>query len=112
MWTCDGTWSTRGAKLRIEVTLARTSRSATPWAAQQVADLLVQAGVTSILNFAPRVLTVPAQVHLRYVDLSIELQVLGFYRARREGPDERKAVDSGQVPLIRSIGLSTSSDLG
>src|SRR5580658_9917969 len=50
---------------------------ATPgWAAQQVADLLVQAGVTSILNFAPRVLTVPAHVHLRYVDLSIELQVL------------------------------------
>jgi redox-sensing transcriptional repressor len=81
------------------------------WAAQQVADLLVQAGVTSILNFAPRVLAVPAQVHLRYVDLSIELQVLGFYRSRREGPGERRAVDSGQVPLIRSIGLSAPSEL-
>ena len=33
---------------------------ATPgWAAQSVADLLVRAGVTSLLNFAPRVLSVP-----------------------------------------------------
>ena len=29
------------------------------WAAQGVADLLVRAGVTSLLNFAPRVLNVP-----------------------------------------------------
>ena len=54
------------------------------WAAQGVADLLVRAGVTSLLNFAPRVLDVPPTVHLRYVDLSIELQVLGFYRARQD----------------------------
>jgi redox-sensing transcriptional repressor len=81
------------------------------WAAQQVADLLVQVGVTSLLNFAPRVLVVPPQVHLRYVDLSIELQVLGFYRARGEGEKARPATDTGQVPLIRSVGLSASSDL-
>jgi redox-sensing transcriptional repressor len=81
------------------------------WAAQQVADLLIQAGVTSLLNFAPRVLTVPPQVHLRYVDLSIELQVLGFYRARHDGERAHPAVDTGEVPLIRSVGLSASSDL-
>ena len=57
------------------------------WVAQKVADTLVEVGVTSLLNFAPRVLIVPAHVHLRYVDLSIELQVLGFYRARRDGPE-------------------------
>jgi redox-sensing transcriptional repressor len=86
---------------------------ATPgWAAQQVADILVGVGVTSLLNFAPRVLTVPPQVHLRYVDLSIELQVLGFYRARQSGPDQRVAVGSEDVPLLRSIGLSAPSDLG
>jgi redox-sensing transcriptional repressor len=86
---------------------------ATPgWAGQQVADMLIQVGVTSLLNFAPRVLNVPAHVHLRYVDLSIELQVLGFYRARNEGPDQRAAADSGQVPLIRSVGLSASTELG
>ena len=61
---------------------------------------------------APRVLVVPSHVHLRYVDLSIELQVLGFYRARQSGPDQRVAVDSGDVPLLRSVGLSASSDVG
>ncbi len=86
---------------------------ATPgWAAQQVADLLVEVGVTSLLNFAPRVLAVPPQVHLRYVDLSIELQVLGFYRARHDGERRQAAADTGQVPLIRSVGLSASPDLG
>ncbi len=75
------------------------------WAAQQVADLLVKVGVTSLLNFAPRVLTVPSHVHLRYVDLSIELQVLGFYRARLTG-EGTQAADTGEVPLIRSVGLS------
>lgn len=59
---------------------------ATPSAgAQRVADLLVSAGVTSILNFAPAVLSVPDHVHLRQVDLSVELQILSFYRQRRRG---------------------------
>jgi redox-sensing transcriptional repressor len=81
------------------------------WAAQQVADLLVQVGVTSLLNFAPRVLAVPGQVHLRYVDLSIELQVLGFYRARHDEGGRQVAVDTGEVPLLRSVGLSAPTDL-
>jgi redox-sensing transcriptional repressor len=50
--------------------------------AQQVADCLVDAGVTSILNFAPAVLSVPEGVTLRKVDLSIELQILSFYQQR------------------------------
>jgi len=54
-------------------------------AAQDVADRLVQAGVTSILNFAPAVITVPPDVSLRKVDLSIELQILSFYQQRRAG---------------------------
>ncbi|MHB8670042.1 MAG: redox-sensing transcriptional repressor Rex [Acidimicrobiales bacterium] len=54
-------------------------------AAQDVADRLVEAGVTSILNFAPVVLSVPPGVSLRKVDLSIELQILSFYQQRREG---------------------------
>src|SRR5580700_4684840 len=44
-----------------------------PQAAQAVADRLVASGVTSILNFAPVVVTVPDGVDLRKVDLSIEL---------------------------------------
>ena len=52
-------------------------------AAQDVADRLVTAGVGSILNFAPVVLTVPPHVSVRKVDLSIELQILSFYQQRR-----------------------------
>ena len=56
--------------------------------AQQVADHLVDAGVLSILNFAPAVITVPERVSLRKVDLSIELQILSFYSQRMAaGPD-------------------------
>ena len=54
-------------------------------AAQDVADLLVEAGVTSILNFAPAVLTVPEGVSLRKVDLAVELQILSFHQQRRAG---------------------------
>jgi redox-sensing transcriptional repressor len=43
---------------------------------------LVAAGVRSILNFAPTVLTVPEKIHLRQVDLSVELQILAFYEQR------------------------------
>jgi redox-sensing transcriptional repressor len=52
-------------------------------AAQDVADRLVAAGVTSILNFAPATVSVPRNVSLRKVDLSIELQILSFYQQRR-----------------------------
>ncbi len=52
-------------------------------AAQGVCDRLVAAGVTSILNFAPLVLTVPEGVDVRKVDLSIELQILAFHAQRR-----------------------------
>jgi redox-sensing transcriptional repressor len=52
-------------------------------AAQLVADRLVDAGVTSILNFAPCVLTVPDGVDVRKVDLAIELQILSFHEHRK-----------------------------
>jgi len=56
---------------------------ATPAAgAQEVADRLIAAGVTSILNFAPAVVTVPDHAQLRKVDLALELQVLSFYGQR------------------------------
>jgi redox-sensing transcriptional repressor len=50
--------------------------------AQEVADRLVAAGVTSVLNFAPGVISVPPGVAVRKVDLSIELQILSFYQQR------------------------------
>ena len=51
-------------------------------AAQHVADALVNAGIRSVLNFAPAVITVPPNVSVRKVDLATELQILSFYQLR------------------------------
>lgn len=50
--------------------------------AQEVADALVSAGIRSILNFAPAVVSVPEGVSVRKVDVAIELQILAFYEQR------------------------------
>ena len=55
-----------------------------PMAAQEVAERFVDAGVKSVLNFAPAVVNVPPDVNVRKVDLSIELQILSFYQQRTE----------------------------
>jgi redox-sensing transcriptional repressor len=57
---------------------------ATPASAvQEVADLMVDAGIRSILNFAPAMVAVPDGVTVRKVDLAIELQILAFYEQRK-----------------------------
>lgn len=66
----------RGAEIGIITTPAR--------AAQEVASALADAGVRSILNFAPAVIHVGDDVEVRRVDLSTELQVLSFYLHRNE----------------------------
>jgi len=48
-------------------------------AAQEAVDRLVAAGLRSVLNFAPAVVSVPSEVQLRKVDLATELQILGYY---------------------------------
>ena len=60
-------------------------------AAQDVCDRLVACGVTSVLNFAPCVLDVPADVMVRKVDLSTELQILAFH-------EQRKAAGAATAP--------------
>jgi redox-sensing transcriptional repressor len=67
---------------------------ATPAAsAQAVCDQLVSSGVRSILNFAPCVLVVPADVDVRKVDLSTELQILAFH-------EQRKALAEGALASV------------
>ncbi|MGH8878362.1 MAG: redox-sensing transcriptional repressor Rex [Stackebrandtia sp.] len=63
-----------------------------PLAAQRAADSLVEAGVTSILNFAPCVLDVPGNVDVRKVDLAVELQILSFHEHRKSqvGADRKE----------------------
>jgi redox-sensing transcriptional repressor len=60
-------------------------------AAQALCDRVVAAGVTSVLNFAPVVLSVPPGVDVRKVDLSIELQILAFHEQRKAGGPEEAA---------------------
>ena len=52
-------------------------------AAQSVCDRMAAAGIRSILNFAPVALAAPADVDVRKVDLSVELQVLAFVGQQR-----------------------------
>ncbi|MGN6607931.1 MAG: redox-sensing transcriptional repressor Rex [Jatrophihabitans sp.] len=61
-------------------------------AAQEVCDRVVACGVSSILNFAPAVVSVPGHVDVRKVDLAAELQILSFHEHRKNG-----ALASGMV---------------
>jgi redox-sensing transcriptional repressor len=65
--------------------------------AQEVCDRVVSAGVTSILNFAPVVLTVPEHVDLRKVDLAAELQILSFHETRKAAASQALAAAVGSV---------------
>ena len=65
--------------LQISIGVIATPASA----AQEAADALVAAGVTSILNFAPTVITAPHGVNVRKVELAVELQILSYHEQRR-----------------------------
>jgi len=57
---------------------------ATPASAvQEVTDRFVEAGIRSILNFAPATVSAPPGVSVRKVDLAVELQILAFYEQRK-----------------------------
>ncbi|MBD0709113.1 MULTISPECIES: redox-sensing transcriptional repressor Rex [unclassified Streptomyces] len=73
--------------------------------AQQVCDRLVGAGVTSILNFAPTVLSVPDGVDVRKVDLSIELQILAFHEQRKAG-EEADAENGQDAAETGAVGMA------
>lgn len=66
-------------------------------AAQDVADRMVTAGITSILNFAPGVISVPQGVDVRKVDLSIELQILAYHEQRKQSGAAAEAPTSTEV---------------
>lgn len=66
--------------------------------AQEAADALVAAGVTSILNFAPGSLAVPDEVELRKVDLATELQILAVHKQQRYAEVSRDVPLAGVAP--------------
>ena len=56
-------------------------------AAQQVADVVVAAGIEGILNFAPVTLNLPEHIQRVGVDLAIELEQLSFAVVNRTKAD-------------------------
>jgi redox-sensing transcriptional repressor len=62
-------------KLRARIAILAVPASA----AQPVADLLVEAGIHAILNFAPVILRVPEHVFVRNVSFLQELAVLSYH---------------------------------
>lgn len=68
-----------------------------PEAAQSAADRLVDAGITSLLNFTATAVQASEHVEVRRVDLATELQILSFYQQRANGA--RRGVG---VPIERT----------
>ena len=55
-------------------------------AAQDVANMLVEANIHAIVNFSPQVVTTPVGTTVRYVDFSMELQILVYHLINGTGP--------------------------
>ncbi len=77
-----------------QITIGVITTPAAP--AQQVCDAMAAAGIRSVLNFAPTVLTAPPGVTVRRVDLSTELHVLAF----------REMQEMQLEPPRRSVGVA------
>jgi redox-sensing transcriptional repressor len=56
--------------------------------AQRVADLMIEAGIGVIWNFAPRMLQVPEDVFLQNEDLAARLATISYHIARRMPEDK------------------------
>jgi len=84
----------------ISITVIATPAAA----AQPVVDDLVKSGVTSILNFAPCVLSVPDGVDVRKVDLAIELQILSFHEHRKASLTALPALPAAEVLTTEAVG--------
>jgi redox-sensing transcriptional repressor len=53
--------------------------------AQAVADMLIEAGIRAILNYAPVILQTPDDVWVRYIDPVAVMHSLTYYLAREHG---------------------------
>jgi len=70
----------REMKKIIQSTGVKVAMLAVPAAAaQEVTDLLVQAGIMAILNYAPIQISTPSDVRVQYLDPVIHLQKMSYY---------------------------------
>ena len=81
--------------LKVTIGAITTSTSA----AQSAVDALIDAGVASILNFAPIVLATPSSVSVRNVDLGVELQILSYYEQMRTEQTEGLKPQQKSTPV-------------
>lgn len=58
--------------------------------AQETADLLVRAGITGILTFAPVPIEVPPDVYVEHVDITIRLETVAFFALRGKAPRSQR----------------------
>ena len=72
------------AKYQARIAIVAVPRPA----AQQVTDVLIEAGVLAILNFAPTVLKVPEDVVVRNVSFLQELAVLSYHLSHEHPADD------------------------
>lgn len=52
--------------------------------AQMVADKLVAAGISAILNFAPRSLKVPEGIEVKYENMAVEMEALSYFLSKKK----------------------------
>ncbi len=76
-------------ELGIDIAILATAANS----AQEWANLLVRSGVTSLLNLARTVITVPEGVAVRHIDLTTEIQMLSFHETMK-----RTTADSSDRP--------------
>lgn len=76
---CTDDLKNAAAKLGIEIAIITTP----PERAQRAANHIVDAGIGSILNYAPARICVPENVHVEYVDFFHHLYALAFEESQR-----------------------------
>lgn len=74
----------RVAELGCQIAIIAVPASA----AQEVTDLLVQAGVKSMLCYAPITLTIPEGIRVEYIDPVIHFQHMTFYLEKKCSEEE------------------------
>ncbi|MEU8896654.1 redox-sensing transcriptional repressor Rex [Nocardia sp. NPDC048505] len=90
-----------GAVAQLEPTIAVIT--VPDAAAQAVCDLLVAAGLKSILSFSPSVLIAPESVEVRRVDLAVEMQMLSFERTRNSDAESLPVAHAGSGRIARRV---------
>jgi len=72
-------------------------------AAQHVADVLVRAGVKSMISFAPTPLALPNEIFVEYMDITAALESAAYF-ARLGGREEPQPNGGGDIgPMVKQL---------